>query len=272
MRAQLRGVLAGMSIKRFIALSSVTLLVAFGDPGTRSAHAQGTDPRIPEDSVTRVSEHVYVIEAFPNVGIIVGDTATLVVDTGLGPRNGAIVAQAAQRLAKGPKLYLTTTHFHPEHAAGDAAFPPDTVLIRPRIQQRELEQDGAAIVQRFRERPAFAPYLEDVDFRAPDILFDDEYRLDLGGVNVRLMWLGPAHTRGDEEIFVEPDRTLLTGDLAMKDRPPTRFAEGSDVGVWIGILDELAALAPLHVVPDHGELGDITLITEQKAYLSSRDP
>ena len=44
---------------------------------------------LPENSITRVSEHVYAIVGFPNIGIVVGDRATLVVDTGLGARNGA---------------------------------------------------------------------------------------------------------------------------------------------------------------------------------------
>jgi hypothetical protein len=46
---------------------------------------------------------------FPNVAIVVGDTGSLVVDTGLGPRNGAVIAQVAKRLSKGSKLYLTRT-------------------------------------------------------------------------------------------------------------------------------------------------------------------
>ena len=79
---------------------------------------------LPENSVTRVSEHVYAIVGFPNIGIVVGDRATLVVDTGLGAKNGAIVVKQAEKLAKAPALYLTTTHFHPEHAMGEQAFPP----------------------------------------------------------------------------------------------------------------------------------------------------
>src|SRR5438552_2521920 len=66
-----------------------------------------------EDTV-KVSDHVWAIMGFPNIGIVVGTQATLVVDTGLGPRNGATVARVAARLSTGQKLYLTTTHFHPE--------------------------------------------------------------------------------------------------------------------------------------------------------------
>src|SRR5579864_8618609 len=90
---------------------------------------------VPENAVTRVSEHVYAIIGFPNIGIVVGNRATLVVDTGMGAPNGAIIAREAAKLAKGPNLYLTTTHFHPEHASGVQAFPANTILIRPAVQQ-----------------------------------------------------------------------------------------------------------------------------------------
>ena len=80
-------------------------------------------PVLGEDTV-KVSEHVWAIMGWPNIAIIAGNRATLVVDTGLGPRNGATIARVAAKLAPGnQKLYLTTTHFHPEHAAGDAGFP-----------------------------------------------------------------------------------------------------------------------------------------------------
>ncbi|HEU4619221.1 MAG TPA: MBL fold metallo-hydrolase [Gammaproteobacteria bacterium] len=258
--------LTGSALRSWVL--TIAALAASGLAAGTAGAQQGSDPAIPETAPKQVSEHVYVIEAFPNVGFVVGNDATLVVDTGLGPKNGAIVAKAAQKLSKGGKLYLTTTHFHPEHAAGDAGFPADTILIRPRVQQQELEQDGERIVERFRERPAFAAYLDGVTFRKPDVLFDDEYRLDLGGVHARLMWLGPAHTKGDEQIFVEEDRTLLSGDLAMKDRPPRNFAEGSSAEAWVAILEKLAALDPVHVVPDHGPIGDASLISDQIAQMT----
>jgi len=55
--------------------------------------------------------------------------------------------------------------------------------------------------------------LQDVKLRKPDILFDREVKLDLGGVTARLFWLGAAHTEGDELIFVEEDSVLLPGDI-----------------------------------------------------------
>jgi glyoxylase-like metal-dependent hydrolase (beta-lactamase superfamily II) len=240
-------------------------------PLTVLAAGRISDPHMPESAPKRISGHVYEIESFPNVGIVVGRNATLVVDTGLGPKNGAIVAAQAKKLAKGSKLYLVTTHFHPEHAAGDGGFPKDTVIVRSRVQQDELERDDGRMVQAFRGRADNAEFLpEGLAFRKPDQLFDRDTTLDLGGVHARIEVIGPAHTIGDQLIWIPEDRTLFTGDLAMKDDPPRRYADGANATVWIAALDRLAAFNPAHVVPDHGDSGDIGLIRSQRTFLSSQ--
>src|SRR5580658_1524333 len=163
-------------------------LFALGSLFAATAAAQMAQPLMTEDTV-KISDHVWAIMGFPNIAIIVGDRATLVVDTGLGPRNGATVARAAAKLSKSPKLFLTTTHFHPEHAAGEPGFPPGTILIRNTAQQRDMERHGVEILDRFRQMSAQnKDLLEGVStLRTPDILFEDEATLDLGGgVTARL--------------------------------------------------------------------------------------
>lgn len=219
--------------------------------------------------MTRVSEHVYAIIGFPNIAIVTGARGTLVVDTGMGPRNGAVVLREAQKLAKGPALYLTTTHFHPEHAAGEGAFPQSTVLIRPTAQQEELEGRGKEYLDLFSSRSAQnKQLLEGVKFRQPDIVFDREVNIDLGGATTRLFWLGAAHTKGDELIFVEPDRVLIPGDIVQNRLVPNMPNEDSSAKGWLAILDQLAPLQARLVVPDHGELGDGSLIAKERAFLT----
>jgi len=88
--------------------------------GFAAAMAWAQNQSVLGEDTVKVSDHVWAIMGFPNVGIIVGNRATLVVHTGLGPRNGATVARVVAKLAPGnQKLFLTTTHFHPEHAAGE---------------------------------------------------------------------------------------------------------------------------------------------------------
>lgn len=233
------------------------------------AAAQNMNEPLLKETATRVSEHVYVITGFPNVAIVVGGNATLVVDTGLGPRNGATVARVAKKLAKGPRLYLTTTHFHPEHAAGDAGFPADTIVIRDAAQQRELEQNGLAMVATFRKfSPLNDELLANVKFRIPDIVFETETTLDLGGVTARLLWLGAGHTKGDELVLVEPDSALISGDIVQKNMTPSIFGDGGTPASWIAILDQLAPMHPRFVVPDHSDVGDASLITKERDFLN----
>jgi glyoxylase-like metal-dependent hydrolase (beta-lactamase superfamily II) len=245
-----------------------SLLTSGAAATARAQNPPAPSPILPENSATRVSEHVYAIMGFPNIGIIVGNRATLVVDTGMGPRNGATVVREAGKLANNPKLYLTTTHYHPEHATGEQAFPASTVLLRPAVQQEEMEARGSQFIEMFRSRSALnKELLQDVKLRTPDVIFDREVTLDLGGVTARLFWLGAAHTRGDELIFVKEDSTLLSGDIVQNKLVPNMPNEDASPKSWLAILDQLEPLKPRFIVPDHGALGDGSLIAQERAFL-----
>src|SRR5579863_8254633 len=129
------------SLPRFLALASLTIASAYAQMG----------PMLVGESTTKISDHVWAIMGFPNIAIVVGNGATLVVDTGMGAKNGATVARVAAKLAPGnQKLFLTTTHFHPEHAAGEPGFPPGAILIRNAREQDEMVKHGEEIMERFR--------------------------------------------------------------------------------------------------------------------------
>jgi len=233
-----------------------------------AAFGQFPSPTLTE-ATTKVSDHVFMTTGFPNVVYVVGNDATLVVDTGLGTANGALVARVAKRLSKGAKLFLTTTHYHPEHAAGIGGFPPETILIRPLVQQQELEKEGEQTMTFFRNSPQFGPSLQGLGpLRPPDITFDAEAKLQLGGgVTVRLMFLGAGHTASDELIFVEPDRALITGDIVQNKVVPSVASSGGSFASWVNVLDKLVPLQPRIVVPTHSRVGDASLITAEAAFI-----
>ena len=60
-------------------------------------------------------------------------------------RNGETALRAARKLSKPTaNLYLATTHFHPEQAAGAQAFPASIIVIRPRAQRNLLWKPPAS--------------------------------------------------------------------------------------------------------------------------------
>jgi glyoxylase-like metal-dependent hydrolase (beta-lactamase superfamily II) len=246
----------------------ITFLLALSLAPAGGLLAQN-QPILGEDTV-KVSDHVWAIMGFPNIGIVVGANAVLVVDTGLGPRNGATIAKVVERLAPGHKLYLTTTHFHPEHAGGEPGFPAGTILIRDRVQQKEMEEHGQEMINLFASRnEQQKALLADVKLRAPDETFDKEHKLDLGGgVSARLLWFGGAHTKGDELIFVEPDKTLISGDVVQNKVVPNIAGDGGTPSSWIAVLDQAEKLGTLHVLPDHSAIGDGSLIAKERAFIA----
>ena len=259
---------------RMARIGLVTLILAIVCALPAAAQREYTDvPIVAEGKTMRISPHVYVIpdsnrRGVPNVGIIVGSRGTLVVDPGMGLKSGQAILREVAKVAQGQELYIVNTHFHPEHTTGEVAFPADTKIVRATAQQRDIEHEGLKYVAMFSSRSAeLTDLLKEVkSFRAPAETFEREKTLDLGGVRVRLLWVGPGHTRGDTVVFVEPDSVLFSGDVAMKEVFPAFTSEHSRVDSWLAGLERLDALRPKHVVGAHYGMGDAAIIAGYREF------
>ena len=79
----------------------------------------------------------------------------------------------------------------------------------------------------------------------------------------------PAHTRGDQVIWLPNERVLFTGDLVETRFFPILPDEDAHGSRWIDVLGELEALEPRVVVPGHGEVGGAELIAASREYLEA---
>ena len=258
---------------RHMFTSAVLLLIGAGAVAPAAQQAgPASQPLVRENATEKISDHVYVIPdnnvgQVPNVGIIVGSRGTLVIDTGLGARNGQTIVREMQKVSKTPDLYLATTHFHPEHDLGAGGFPPHTRMIRSRAQIAEIEANGAETAKRFSGfSPLHAELLAGAEFRKADIVFDQEHVVDLGGVRVRVIAMGYNHTRGDTAFFVEPDRVLFSGDVVMTALPNVG---NSTFTQWLASMERFEKLQPNRIVPSHGPMGDAAMITNYRTFLQT---
>ncbi|MGH9650074.1 MAG: MBL fold metallo-hydrolase [Terriglobales bacterium] len=243
--------------------------------GMLSVLACAQAPPMVEEGITqKVEEGVYVIpdrrvNLVPNVGIVVGERGVLVVDTGMGPANAERVLREVRKITSKEILYLTITHFHPEHGMGAQAFPPSTRMVVPRAQRDELEAKGADYIKLFSGfNPQIADLLKPVKLVAPDIVFEHQLELNLGGgMVVRLLHFNAGHTRGDSFVYLPKQKILFGGDVVVnRFFPILPDADASPLG-WLKTLDELEKLAPAKIVPGHGEVGDASLIRDLRQYL-----
>jgi glyoxylase-like metal-dependent hydrolase (beta-lactamase superfamily II) len=232
-----------------------------------------TPPMVPLGLTHEVARGVYVmpdqrVEFVPNAGIVVGNRATLVIDTAMGPRNGERILGEARRLGEDRKLLLTTTHFHPEHAFGAQSFAEATYVCNA-SQAREMAAKGAEYIEMFSGfGPGLAELLADVELVTPDVMFEGpRCELDLGGMVAQLITIGPAHTQGDMVVFLPEAGVLFAGDLVEDRFLPIFPDEDANGLLWLDALDRLEALGPRVVVGGHGEVGDAGLIEALRDYL-----
>lgn len=230
-------------------------------------------PLIPEVPPQQIAERVWVfpderINLVPNIGVVVGEDAALVIDTGMGRRNGERLLERVRELSDKP-LLLTLTHFHPEHGWGAQAFDGGATIVYNRVQREELEEKFSPFVELFSNfGPEIAELLADVRLVRPHVVYGgNEAELDLGGVTVQLSYHGPAHTRGDQLVLLPTERVLFSGDLVENRFFPILPDEDAHGSEWLALLERMETLEAATVVPGHGEVGDAALIAEVREYL-----
>jgi glyoxylase-like metal-dependent hydrolase (beta-lactamase superfamily II) len=259
---------------RKAALLSSALIAAIAGAPALPQQPPATPPAslVREGVTEKLTKHVWAIpdggaSLVPNVGIVVGKKAVLVIDTGMGARNAETVLREVAKVGAGKPIYIVTTHVHPEHDMGAHAFPKDSKLIRSKDQIEDIAAGaGMSLVPVFAQRSALnVELLEGAKHREADIVFDRDYTLNLGGVTAKIYAMGTNHTHGDTAILV--DGVLFSGDVAM--RPQPSFANPTaKISHWLESLDRLDALKAQQLVPSHGSFGDNTIIAGYRSYLT----
>jgi glyoxylase-like metal-dependent hydrolase (beta-lactamase superfamily II) len=255
-------------------MRKAALLTLLATLGSAALAQQPVPPAslVREGVTEKLTSHVWAIpdggaSLVPNVGIVVGKKAVLVIDTGMGTRNGETVLREVAKVGAGKPIYIVTTHVHPEHDMGAHVFPKDSKLIRSKDQVEDIAAGaGMNLVPVFAQRSALnVELLAGAKHRDADIVFDKEYTLNLGGVTAKIYAMGTNHTHGDTVVLV--DGVLFSGDVAM--RPQPSFANPTaTISHWLASLKKLRALKPTQLVPSHGSFGDVSIIGGYEAYLT----
>src|SRR5688572_23520518 len=182
--------------------SLMPLLLLLAGPVTAQVPAPASLVR--EGVTEKLTDHVWAIPdgsapLVPNIGIVVGQKAVLVIDTGMGTRNAQAVLREVAKVGANKPIYLVTTHVHPEHDMGAHAFPAGSKLLRSKDQVEDLlAGTGTSLVPVFAARSELnKELLANATHRKADIVFEQDYTLDLGGLKAKILSMGTNHTHGD---------------------------------------------------------------------------
>ena len=172
------------------------------------------------------------VNLVPNVGIVVGDDAVLVVDTGMGPASGRLALEAARRLGGDRPLPDATTSTPSTASApspSQARRRSSTTGRRPRSSRRTagVHRD----VQRVRTRGRGAPGRRRDRPAAPDVRGD--VTLDLGNRTVELREFGGAHTTATRSSSFRPRGSCSRATSSRIVSSPSSSATSPTLPAWI---------------------------------------
>lgn len=186
--------------------------------------------------------------AICNLGLVVGDEAAAIIDTGNSVLTGRRLLEAVRGVTDRPVRYVINTHMHPDHVLGNAAFRGDGVRF---VAHRKMPRALAVRTDTYMDqvRRLLGPLAEGTEVVLPDLLVEERMRLDLGGRTLILESWPTAHTDNDLTVFDEASGTWFLGDLLFVGHVPT--LDGSLKG-WLALMEALKARGATRVVPGHG--------------------
>jgi glyoxylase-like metal-dependent hydrolase (beta-lactamase superfamily II) len=208
-------------------------------PAVRSMIQQETVPIDPSLTL--------VLGGGGNSGIILGDSAVVVIDTKMMGASEDLYKFAKEKAGLKP-IIVINTHYHGDHVKGNNFFKGS------KIYTGSYEKE-------------FLHKNIDADNQPTDFV-KDSLLIDLGSEKVHLYDLGRAHTFNDLVVYLSNHNVLFTGDLIFnKVNPVLKEESGARVSQWIRVLDTiLNRWSGSKIIPGHGKFGDKEMVVSMRQY------
>ena len=211
-----------------------------------------------------------------NAGLIVGDGASLLVDTLFDLKiTQKMLDTMAQATEKAPISTVVNTHANGDHCYGNQLLSGKEIIASA-ATAHEMSEVPPAMLAALNSAPGdvgdlFRHFFGEFDFEGieptlPTKTFTGKHSLTVGGRVVELVEVGPAHTAGDTLVFVPDARTVYTGDILFIGGTPIVWAGPLDN--WIAACDLICSSDVEHIVPGHGPLTDKAGVTAIRDYLA----
>lgn len=201
-----------------------------------------------------------------NIGVILGRAEALVIDTRSTYAQAREIQDDLRELTDAPVGVVVDTHGHFDHVFGNAIFRPATIWGHERcvtFMVRTGEQRKRAIAA---EEPLLGDELAEIVIDPPDRIFATHARIEVGGREVMLRYLGRGHTDHDVVVDVPGTDVVFAGDLLENGNVPF-FGDAYPLD-WPATAAALAVRVTQGtgvVVPGHGQHAGRAFVDAQAA-------
>lgn len=228
----------------------------------------------------KVSEHVYAYADIKNTGpansfganagVIVTDSGLIVVDTLISAKEARRFIADIRAISDKPIKYVINTHFHLDHTFGNSEFAKlGAAIIAQDSDKEALAKKGAETLKNAGSFGLIPEDLLGTEIALPSITFSNRMTLDLGGIEVQLLYGGPSHSDGSILVILPGEKVMFAGDILFTDVHP--YMADGNIADWVAALDYMQSLGEITIVPGHGPLSGRQDAADMKAYLLTFD-
>lgn len=251
----------------FCAFAFVAFIAAAA-PATAQEAAQHPSQ---EPTLKQVAPDLYFFFDYngSNAVFLVTDEGVLLIDTLTHPRLAQNLLERIRKITDKPVKWVINSHFHGDHNFGNSVFKAAGATFvaqeeTARIMQKVHPKEMARRIAGFKSK-GLDP--DEVKLVLPDVTFDNDMTIHIGGRDVQLMYLGPGQQAGDTFVLFPHARTLFTpGSFARRSMPNMAFT--TSVDNWIKLLDKVAAMDVDRILPAHGDVANRADVKELAAMLA----
>jgi len=194
-----------------------------------------------------------------NLSFIVTTDGVVVINAGACYQLAEALHEEIRRITDQPVRYVILENGQGHAALGSNYWKEQGVPIIAHVDAaREIEEGAYALLasmQGYNRDKA-----EGTEVVLPDITFEDQYAIELGGTRIEALYLGPGHSPGDIQVWLPQQKLVISGDMAFHQRLLPIFSN-TDTKSWLETYELFLALEPDVVIPGHGVPTTIDVVT-----------
>ncbi len=198
-----------------------------------------------------------------NLSFVITSDGVLVVNAGASYLLAKALHTEIKKITDQPVKYVVLENGQGHAMLGSNYWQEQGVTVIAHTDAaREIEEKGAAVLDR--EKESIREKAEGTVVVMPDEIFEDKKIIEMGGLRIELLNLGPTHSPGDIIVWLPEKQLVISGDMAFHQRMLPLF-EYTDTAAWIKTWDKFAALDAKYVIPGHGgptNMAEVTRYTK----------